>query len=129
MGGITAAAGEFIIMGDADGSYDFEEIPNFLEKLREGSDIVQGCRLPSGGGTVASGAMPVLHRWLGNPLFSLLARQWFKSPFHDIYCGMRGFTKSHYDRLDQRCICGRRVAGPRRSSKPAAALSSIGASV
>jgi glycosyltransferase involved in cell wall biosynthesis len=103
MGGIGAAAGKFIIMGDADGSYDFEEIPNFLQKLREGSDLVQGCRLPSGGGTVASGAMPILHRWLGNPLFSLLARQWFKSPFHDIYCGMRGFRKSHYDRLDQRC--------------------------
>jgi len=81
MGGIAAAAGEFIIMGDADGSYDFAEIPRFLEKLRAGNDLVQGCRLPSGGGTVASGAMPLLHRWLGNPLFSMLARRWFKSPF------------------------------------------------
>ena len=103
MGGIAAAAGEFIIMGDADGSYDFAEIPRFLEKLRAGNDLVQGCRLPSGGGTVASGAMPLLHRWLGNPLFSMLARRWFKSPFHDIYCGMRGFRNSHYERLQQRC--------------------------
>lgn len=103
MGGIAAAAGKFVIMGDADGSYDFEEIPRFLERLREGNDLVQGCRLPSGGGTVAPGAMPVLHRWFGNPLFSLMARQWFKSPFHDIYCGMRGFTEAHYERLQQRC--------------------------
>ena len=103
MGGIAEATGEFIIMGDADGSYDFAEIPSFLEKLRAGNDLVQGCRLPSGGGTVASGAMPLLHRWLGNPLFSMLARRWFKSPFHDIYCGMRGFRNSHYERLQQRC--------------------------
>jgi glycosyltransferase involved in cell wall biosynthesis len=103
MGGIAEAAGKFIIMGDADGSYDFEEIPRFLDKLRQGNDLVQGCRLPAGGGMVMPGAMPVLHRWLGNPLFSLMARQWFKSPFHDIYCGMRGFSESHYERLEQRC--------------------------
>jgi glycosyltransferase involved in cell wall biosynthesis len=103
MGGIAAAAGKFVIMGDADGSYDFGEIPRFLERLREGNDLVQGCRLPSGGGTVVAGAMPLLHRWLGNPLFSLMARRWFNSPFHDIYCGMRGFRVSHYERLEQRC--------------------------
>jgi glycosyltransferase involved in cell wall biosynthesis len=103
MEGIAAARGKFIVMGDADGSYDFEEIPRFLEKLREGYDLVQGCRLPAGGGTVKRGAMPFLHRRLGNPLFSLLARRWFRSPFRDIYCGMRGFTKSHYERLEQRC--------------------------
>ncbi|HLI61768.1 MAG TPA: glycosyltransferase family 2 protein [Terriglobales bacterium] len=103
MGGIAAARGKYIIMGDADGSYDFEEIPRFLDRLREGYDLVQGCRLPSGGGTVARGAMPFLHRRLGNPLFSLLARRWFKSPFRDVYCGMRGFAKAHYERLEQRC--------------------------
>jgi glycosyltransferase involved in cell wall biosynthesis len=103
MGGIAAARGRFIIMGDADGSYDFAEIPRFLEKLREGFDLVQGCRLPSGGGTVMPGAMPFLHRWPGNPLFSRLARRWFKCPVHDIYCGMRGFAKSHYEQLEQRC--------------------------
>lgn len=103
MGGIAAARGKFIVMGDADGSYDFEEIPTFLDKLREGYDLVQGCRLPSGGGKVMPGAMPFLHRWIGNPLFSMMARRWFKSPIHDIYCGMRGFTKSHYLLLAQRC--------------------------
>ncbi len=103
MGGITAARGRFIIMGDADDSYDFLEIPRFVEKLRAGADLVQGCRLPVGGGTVLPGAMPSLHRWLGNPLFSRLAQWWFCSPVHDIYCGMRGFTKECYESLDQRC--------------------------
>lgn len=103
MGGIAAARGRFVIMGDADDSYDFLEIPQFVEKLRAGSDLVQGCRLPVGGGTVLPGAMPLLHRWLGNPLFSYLAQWWFCSPVHDIYCGMRGFTKECYESLDQRC--------------------------
>ena len=104
MGGIAAARGTFIIMGDADASYDFLEIPAFLAKLREGFDLVQGCRLPSGGGQVRPGAMPFLHRWWGNPMFSRMARRMFHAPIHDVYCGMRGFTKELYDRLDQRCI-------------------------
>jgi glycosyltransferase involved in cell wall biosynthesis len=66
-GGIAAARGTFVVMGDADDSYDFLEIPKFVEKLREGYDLVQGCRLPSGGGTIRPGAMPTLHRWWGNP--------------------------------------------------------------
>lgn len=103
MGGITAARGRFVLMGDADDSYDFLETPKFVEKLREGYDLVQGCRLPWGGGTVAPGAMPFLHRWWGNPMFTLLSRWWFKAPIHDIYCGLRGFTKAHYESLDQRC--------------------------
>jgi glycosyltransferase involved in cell wall biosynthesis len=103
MGGIAAARGRFVMMGDADGSYDFGEAPNYVAKLREGCDLVQGCRLPWGGGKVLPGAMPFLHRWFGNPLFSILARRMFKAPIHDIYCGMRGFTKEMYERLDQRC--------------------------
>lgn len=103
MGGIAAARGKYVIMGDADDSYDFSALTPFLTKLREGYDLVQGCRLPSGGGTVIPGAMPLSHRWLGNPMFSLLARSWFHAPVHDIYCGMRGFTKSMFERLDQRC--------------------------
>jgi glycosyltransferase involved in cell wall biosynthesis len=103
MGGIVAARGEFIIMGDADDSYDFLEIPKFVEKLRAGFDIVQGCRLPSGGGAIKPGAMPFLHRVWGNPMFSLLARWWFRSPLHDVYCGLRGFRKDVYCLLDQRC--------------------------
>lgn len=103
MGGISAARGRFVIMGDADDSYDFLEIPKFVTRLREGFDLVQGCRLPSGGGTVLPGAMPFLHRWLGNPVLSFLVRWWFQAPIHDVYCGLRGFTKAWYLHLDQRC--------------------------
>ena len=103
MGGIAAATGRFVIMGDADDSYDFLEIPKIVEKLREGFDLVQGCRLPGGGGSVRPGAMPFLHRWVGNPFFSFLARKWFHAPINDVYCGLRGFTKAMYLRLDQRC--------------------------
>lgn len=103
MGGIAAARGRYIIMGDADDSYDFSELPKFVQKLREGYDLVQGCRLPGGGGTIKPGAMPFLHRWWGNPLFSIIARWWFAAPIHDVYCGLRGFTRALYDRLGQRC--------------------------
>ena len=103
MGGIESARSRFIVMGDADDSYDFGQIPRFVEKLREGYQLVQGCRLPSGGGEVVSGAMPFLHRWLGNPMFSVLARRWFGTSIHDVYCGMRGFEKAFYESLNQRC--------------------------
>lgn len=101
--GIDASRGQFIVMGDADDSYDFGEIPQFLEKLRQGFDLVQGCRLPSGGGRVMPGAMPSLHRWWGNPMFSFMVRRMFLAPIHDVYCGLRGFTKNLYKRLDLRC--------------------------
>jgi glycosyltransferase involved in cell wall biosynthesis len=94
LGGIEAARGRYILMGDADDSYDFREIPRFVEKLREGHDLVQGCRLPAGGGRVAPGAMPWSHRWIGNPFFSWLARLWFRATIHDIYCGMRAFSRT-----------------------------------
>ena len=102
-GGIEAAHGKFIVMGDADESYDFLEAGNFVKKLREGFDLVQGCRLPAGGGTVMPGAMPFSHRWLGNPMFSLMARHMFAAPIHDVYCGLRGFTKELYLRLELQC--------------------------
>jgi len=103
MGGIEAARGRFVLMGDADDSYDFLELPKFVEGLRAGHELVQGCRLPSGGGRVLPGAMPPLHRWLGNPLLSLLVRVMFRAPVSDTYCGMRGFTRELYERLGQRC--------------------------
>ena len=103
MQGIAAARGEFVIMGDADDSYDFREVPRFVAKLREGFDLVQGCRLPSGGGTIVPGAMPFLHRVWGNPMFSYLAQHWFNAPLRDVYCGLRGFRKDFYLALDQRC--------------------------
>lgn len=103
MGGIAAARRRYVLMGDADDSYDFLETPKFVEKLREGNALVQGCRLPSGRGRVLPGAMPPLHRWWGNPMFTFLVRWWFRAPIHDVYCGLRGFTKEHYESLDQRC--------------------------
>jgi glycosyltransferase involved in cell wall biosynthesis len=103
MGSFAAARGKYILMGDADDSYDFREIPRFVAKLREGADVVQGCRLPMGGGKVMRGAMPFSHRWLGNPMLTLLVRRMFKSPGHDVYCGLRGFTRDFYERLDLRC--------------------------
>ncbi len=103
MGGIAAARGRYVIMGDADDSYDFRELTAFVEKLREGYDLVQGCRLERGGGRVLPGAMPFLHRRLGNPALSWIARTWFGTPLNDVYCGMRGFSKRHYKALSQRC--------------------------
>lgn len=103
MGGIAAARAPFIIMGDADASYDFRAIPEFVARLREGSSLVMGCRLPAGGGRVMPGAMPFLHRWWGNPMFSWMVRRWFRAPIHDVYCGLRGFTRAHYERLELQC--------------------------
>ena len=102
MHGIESAKGKYVLMGDADDSYDFLEIPKFVESLREGHDLVQGCRLPRGGGQVLPGAMPFLHRWFGNPALSWLVRLMFRIPINDVYCGMRGFTRDLYDRLDLR---------------------------
>ena len=100
--GIAAARGTFVIMGDADDSYDFLELPRFVDKLRAGYDLVQGCRLPGGGGTIRPGAMPMLHRWWGNPMFSAMVRGMFWAKVHDVYCGLRGFRKDFVDRLELR---------------------------
>jgi len=103
MGGINAAKGEFVLMGDADDSYDFLELPKFVEELRKGAELAQGCRLGGGGGTVKPGAMPFLHRYWGNPMFTAFVRHWFSAPIHDVYCGLRGFTKTAYAKIDPRC--------------------------
>ena len=103
MGAIAGSRGRYLIMGDADASYDFGAIPDFVARLRQGHALVMGCRLPSGGGRVMAGAMPVLHRWWGNPMFSWMVRHWFKAPIHDVHCGMRGFTRELYDRLRLTC--------------------------
>ena len=102
-GGIQAASGKWIVMGDADESYDFSETDRFVKKLREGFELVAGCRLPHGGGKILPGAMPFIHRWFGNPLFSRMAQHMFAAPIHDVYCGLRGFTRKLYDRLELRC--------------------------
>ena len=101
--GIAAARGKWIILGDADDSYDFSEIGGFIEKLRAGYDLVMGCRLPRAKGVIMPGAMPWSHRWLGNPAFSAMARHMFHSPISDIYCGLRAFSRQHVQELDLRC--------------------------
>jgi glycosyltransferase involved in cell wall biosynthesis len=102
-GGIQAASGKWILMGDADESYDFSETDRFVKKFQDGFELVTGCRLPHGGGKILPGAMPFSHRWLGNPVFSRMARHMFAAPIHDIYCGLRGFTRELYNRLDLQC--------------------------
>jgi glycosyltransferase involved in cell wall biosynthesis len=97
MGGISQAKANFIIIGDADDSYDFTDLMPFLEKLREGYDLVMGNRYK---GEIKRGAMPFLHRYLGNPVLSGIGRLFFRSPIRDFHCGLRGFTKAAYDRLD-----------------------------
>jgi glycosyltransferase involved in cell wall biosynthesis len=103
MGGIAASHGEFLIMGDADGSYDFGETARFVAKLRAGWDLVQGCRFPSGGGKIEQGAMPFMHLRIGNPLLTGLARLMFGTRLHDVYCGLRGFSRSFYEKANLRC--------------------------
>lgn len=97
--GIAAARGPFIIMGDADDSYDFTDVPRFVEKLKEGHDIVMGNRFRGG---IKPGAMPPSHKYLGNPGLTALLNTFFHARIGDSYCGMRGFTRSLYDRLDVR---------------------------
>jgi glycosyltransferase involved in cell wall biosynthesis len=97
MGGIEAARGQYIIMGDADDSYDFSALNPFVEKLREGFDLVMGSRFKGG---IAPGAMPPLHRYLGNPVLTGLGRLFFKSPIGDFHCGLRGFNSEAIRKLN-----------------------------
>jgi len=90
LGGILAAKGQYVIMGDADDSYDFSELDNFIEKLREGYALVMGNRFKGG---IKPGAMPPLHRYLGNPVLTGFGRLFFKSPLGDFHCGLRGFNR------------------------------------
>jgi glycosyltransferase involved in cell wall biosynthesis len=99
MGGIAAAMGTYVVMGDADASYDFGHIPRFVEQLRKGSDLVMGNRFRGG---IQRDAMPPLHRYFGNPALTWLGRLFFRSPVGDFYCGLRGFRKDAYQRMSLR---------------------------
>ena len=103
IGGIKAARGKYVLMGDADGSYDFGELPNFLKHLRQGKKLVMGCRLPGGGGVIEKGAMPWLHRWIGNPVLSTLGKMFFQSSMDDFHCGLRAFHRQTILDLDLQC--------------------------
>ena len=89
-GGIEAATGEYIIMGDSDSTYDFEDIPKFINELSSGNDLVIGNRFSGG---IEKGAMPFLNKYLGNPFLSFVAKKLFNSKIRDFHCGLRGFTK------------------------------------
>ena len=96
LGGIVAAKGRFVIMGDADDSYDFSRLEAFMEKLRAGDELVMGDRFAGG---IRPGAMPPLHRYLGNPVLSFIGRLLFRSPIRDFHCGLRGFSRETILRL------------------------------
>ena len=99
MGGIAAASGKYIVMGDSDDSYDFGQIPSFVEALREGADLAMGNRFRGG---IEKNAMPPLHQYFGNPLLSRIGQLFFHSPVGDFYCGIRGFRKDAYERMGLR---------------------------
>ena len=99
MGGIAAATGTYVLMADADDSYEFRHIPAFLDELRKGADLVMGNRFRGG---ISEGAMPFLHRYLGNPVLTGIGRLFFKAPCGDFHCGMRAFRKDAYERMDLR---------------------------
>ncbi|HXJ48564.1 MAG TPA: glycosyltransferase family 2 protein [Candidatus Acidoferrum sp.] len=96
IGGIDAARGRFVIMGDADDSYDFTAIAPLIEKLRDGCDLVVGNRFMGG---IEPGAMPWSHRWVGNPVLTLISRIFFHTPVGDAHCGLRGFRKDAYEQM------------------------------
>jgi glycosyltransferase involved in cell wall biosynthesis len=88
--GIDSASGEYVVMGDSDDSYDFSRLDNFLSELRRGSQLVIGNRFKGG---ILPGAMPALHRYLGNPVLSFLGRLFFRTPVQDFHCGLRGIDR------------------------------------
>lgn len=99
IGGIAAAQGKYVIMGDADDSYDFSSLMSFLDELRKGTQLVMGNRFLGG---ILPGAMPLLHRYLGNPVLSSIGRIFFHIPIHDFHCGLRGFDRCAISKLDLR---------------------------
>jgi len=97
LGGIRAARGRYVVMGDSDDSYDFSDLDAFVDKLREGHALVMGNRFKGG---IKPGAMPPLHRYLGNPVLTTIGRMFFRSPCGDFHCGLRGFDRAAILNLD-----------------------------
>jgi len=99
LGGIKAANGNYVIMGDADDSYDFNNLMPYITKLREGYDLVMGNRFKGG---VEKGAMPFLHKYLGNPVLSFLGKLFYNIKIGDFHCGLRGFSKEAFNKMQLR---------------------------
>lgn len=99
MAGIKAARGRIVVMADADDSYDWLSLGDFVGKIEQGYDLVMGNRFKGG---IEPGAMPPLHRYLGNPVLSMLARVMYRIPIADFHCGMRAFTREAFDRMNVR---------------------------
>lgn len=97
MAGIRAARGRYVVMGDSDDSYDFSRLQGFVDQLRRGHQLVMGNRFAGG---IAPGAMPALHRYLGNPVLSFVGRLFYRSPIRDFHCGLRGFERAAILRLE-----------------------------
>jgi glycosyltransferase involved in cell wall biosynthesis len=100
IGGINAAKGKYVIMGDSDDSYDFSRLLLHVEKLREGYDLVMGNRFKGG---IEDGAMPFLHRYLGNPVLTFIGRLFFNTSIRDFHCGLRGFNRERMASIDLEC--------------------------
>jgi len=100
LGGIAAAEGKYVVMADADGSYDFGQIPRFIEKLKEGYDLVMGNRFAGG---IEPGAMPWHHRYIGNPVLSGIGRLLYHPGCRDFHCGLRGFDREKIVALELEC--------------------------
>ena len=98
--GIKDAKGKYILIADADDSYNLNDLPKFYKKIKDGFDIIQGCRLPKGGGKIINGAMPITHKLIGNPLFSLLTKVLYQVPFNDVYCGMKILRKKFFKQIE-----------------------------
>lgn len=98
--GIKKSRGKYILIADSDDSYNLNDLSKFYKKIKKGYDIVNGCRLPAGGGKIKSGAMPLTHRYIGNPMFSFLTKILYQIPFNDVYCGMKILKKEFFNKIN-----------------------------
>lgn len=98
--GIKKSKGEYIIIADADNSYDFNDMPKFYNKIKKGFDIIQGCRMPKGGGKIEKDAMPLTHKFIGNPLFTSMVKKFYGVKFNDVYCGMKIIRRDFFKKAN-----------------------------
>ena len=97
--GIKRSKGKYVLIADSDDSYNLNDLPKFYKKIINGFDIIQGCRLPGGGGKIQKGAMPITHKLIGNPFFSFLTKVLYQVPFNDVYCGMKILRRKFFEKI------------------------------